>query len=92
MAELNPTAVRVAEDIDLISMPFSTDKAQEEFIHSAAVLIHAALEAERERCAKVADAFVEPHGPGVDTGRIWRSGQAARIAAAIRASAGEEGK
>jgi len=42
-----------------------------------------------EEAAKIADGFVETMTPAVavDTGRMWRSGQATNIAAAIRARA-----
>ena len=46
--------------------------------------IRVAVDKERERCARIADQFVEPSGPATDTGQIWRASQATRIAAAIR--------
>ena len=73
----------------------------EEMSSSASRIYAATNERERERllgellfvvreeyieiCAKVADMFIESPGPAVDTGQIWRSGQARGIATAIRA-------
>lgn len=54
--------------------------------------IRHAVEDEREACARVADAHVEPSGCVVDSGKIWRNGMALFIAQKIRqrAAAPEE--
>ena len=55
----------------------------EDGVVAAAIL--AAVKAEREACAKIADAAAPPPTGGVDTRNIWRGSAARAIATAIRA-------
>jgi len=86
-----PSAGAMARARELHSQWYGSDKSLYDVALALDAFARERVEAVWEEAAKIADTFVEAMTPqvAVDTGRMWRSGQATNIAAAIRTRAAE---